>query len=129
VRLIGRLQALRYLDGGGLVPAGDALAMGLVDEVVEPEHLAAVVQDYGEELAAKPPEALATIRHTITEGGGRTFDDGLALEAARAVELAGTANFHERVDAFLAKRPPSGSGRCRRTRRAVRPAQPLSGCG
>ena len=106
VRLIGRPQALRYLYDGGLVLAGDALAMGLVDEVVEPERLAAVVQAYGEELAVKPPEALAAIRRTITEGGGRTFDDGLALEAATAVELAGTANFQEGVAAFLAKRPP-----------------------
>ena len=38
--------------------------------------------------------------------GGATFDEGLALEARLATELAGTANFQEGVAAFLAKRPP-----------------------
>ena len=57
-------------------------------------------------LAAKPPEALAAIRQTITLGGARTFDDGLALERSHAVALAGTTNFDEGVRAFLDKRAP-----------------------
>ena len=106
VRLIGRPAALRFLYGGELVDAAGALRLGLVDEVVEPDQLRPAVQAYGETLAAKPPEALAAIRRTITEGGGLTFDDGLALEARLAAELAGTANFTEGIAAFLAKRPP-----------------------
>ena len=106
VRLIGRPAALRFLYGGELVGAEAALAMGLVDELVETEALRSTVQAYGEMLASRPPEALAAIRRTITEGGGATFDDGLALEARLATALAGTANFHEGVAAFLAKRPP-----------------------
>jgi enoyl-CoA hydratase/carnithine racemase len=64
------------------------------------------VQRYGESLCAKPPEALAAIRQAITVGGAMAFDDGLAMEAALAIELAGTANFAEGVAAFLAKRSP-----------------------
>lgn len=104
-RLIGRPAALRYLYDGALLDAPTALRLGLVDELVEPEQLHATVQAYAEALAAKPPEALAAIRRSITEGGGLTFDEGLALERRLAIELAGTANFEEGVAAFLEKRP------------------------
>jgi len=105
-RLIGRPRAIRYLYGGGLVPAAEALSWGLVDELVEPAELRAHVQAYAETLAAKSPAALAAIRRTVTLGGGMTFDEGMALELETVVELAGTADFTEGVDAFLAKRPP-----------------------
>ena len=107
VRLIGRPAALRYLYDGALLDAEQALAIGLVDELVEADDLRPTVQGYALTLAAKPPEALAAIRRSITEGGGLTFDDGLNLERSLAVGLAGTANFDEGVDAFLAKRTPN----------------------
>lgn len=103
-RLIGRPRAMRYLYEGGLVPAPEALNWGLVDELVEPAGLRAYVQAYAEALAAKSPAALAAIRRTVTLGGGMTFEDGMAYELKTAVELAGTADFVEGVDAFLAKR-------------------------
>ncbi len=106
VRLIGRPAALRLLYGGELIPADVALALGLVDELTGPDDLRATVQAYGELLAARPPEELAAIRRTVTDGGGRTFDDGLRIEAEEAIGLAGTANFAEGVAAFLAKRAP-----------------------
>ena len=105
-RLIGRPRAIRYLYEGGLVPAAEALSWGLVDELVEPGQLRARVQAYAEELAAKPAEALAAIRRTVTLGGGMTFDEGLAYEKETVVALAGTPDFKEGVEAFLAKRPP-----------------------
>ncbi len=107
VRLIGRPAALRYLYDGTLLDALRAREIGLVDEIVEPDELRTHVQSYAATLAAKPPEALTAIRHSITLGGGVTFEDGLSLERRLAVSLAGTANFREGVVAFLAKRPPS----------------------
>lgn len=104
-RLIGRPRALRYLYEGRLVPAAEALSWGLVDELVEPAGLRAHVQAYAETLAAKSPAALAAIRRTVTLGGGMTFEDGMALELETVVQLAGTPDFAEGVDAFLAKRP------------------------
>ena len=86
--------------------AEQALALGLVDEVVAPGELRATVQAYAERLGAKPPEALAAIRRAVIEGGGRSFDEGLAIERELVVELAGTANFAEGVRAFLEKRAP-----------------------
>lgn len=105
-RLIGRPRAIRYLYDGGLVTAADALSWGLVDELVEPAALRSRVQAYAEELAAKSPTALAAIRRTVTLGGGMTFEEGMAYEMDTVVALAGTPDFAEGVDAFLAKREP-----------------------
>ena len=86
--------------------AAVALDWGLVDELVPPQELRARVHAYGEELAAKPAQALAGIRRTITLGGGMSFDDGMALELEIASALAGTDDFREGVAAFLEKRTP-----------------------
>ncbi len=106
VRLIGRPNSLRYLYDGALLDAETALAIGLIDELVEPDELHARVQGYAQSLATKPPEALTAIRRAITLGGGLSFDEGLALERRLAVGLAGTDNFREGVAAFLDKRSP-----------------------
>ena len=106
VRLIGRPRAIRYLYDGRMVPAQEAMDWGLVDELVAPEALRPRVQAYGEELAQKPPAALAAIRRTVTLGGGMTFDEGMALELETVAALADGAEFAEGVAAFLEKRSP-----------------------
>jgi enoyl-CoA hydratase len=96
---------------GRLMDAPQALAWGLVDEVVKPDDLRRQVQRYAEDLAAKPAAALAAIRRTITLGGGMSFEDGMALELETATALADTADFAEGVDAFLNKRAPQWAPR------------------
>jgi enoyl-CoA hydratase len=105
-RLLGRPRALRYLYEGTLLPAEEALRIGLVDFVVPPERLRAETQAYALDLAAKPAEALAAIRRCITQGIEVPFDEGLQIEMEEAVRLAGTADFREGLQAFLDKRPP-----------------------
>jgi enoyl-CoA hydratase len=106
-RLIGRPRAIRYLYDGKLVPASEALAWGMVDELVEPAKLRSHVQAHAEELAAKSATALAAIRRTVTLGGGMTFEDGMKYELDTVTALAGTPDFAEGVDAFLSKRNPN----------------------
>jgi enoyl-CoA hydratase/carnithine racemase len=103
-RLIGRPRAIRYLYDGRMVEAAEALAWGLVDELVEPHGLRARVQQYAEALAGKSATALAAIRRSITLGGGMNFDDGLALELETAAALAETEDFQAGVAAFLDRR-------------------------
>ena len=105
-RLIGRPQAIKLLYDGEIISAQEAFNMGLVDVLVAPGELRSEVQAYGETLAAKPPEALAAIRQTITLGGAINFEDGMALEREHVVRLAGTDNFREGLTAFIEKRPP-----------------------
>ena len=105
-RLIGRPRAIRYLYDGKMASAAEALDWGLVDELVPVAELRARVQAYAEALAAKPAQALAAIRRTITLGGSMTFEEGMALELETASALAATDDFREGVRAFLDKRAP-----------------------
>jgi enoyl-CoA hydratase/carnithine racemase len=91
-----------------MITADEALAWDMVSELVPPEKLRAHVQAYADDLASKSPAALAAIRRTITLGGGMDYEAGLAFEkeAVGQVEVASGPDFHEGVDAFLAKRPP-----------------------
>lgn len=76
----------------------------MIDEVVPASELRARVTAYAGELAAKPAPALAAFRRAITEGGGMSFEDGLAVELDWASRLAGTAEFEDGVRAFLERR-------------------------
>ncbi len=105
-RLIGRPRAIRLLYDGEMLSAAKAHDIGLVDTLVAPGDLRETVQAYGEGLAAKPPEALAAIRQTVTLGGAMNFDDGLALEREHILRLAASDNLREGLSAFLEKRPP-----------------------
>jgi enoyl-CoA hydratase len=89
--LLGRPKAIRYLYEGRLLDALQAQGWGLVDEVAEPQDLRRRVQEYAEDLAAKPAAALAAIRRTTTLGGGMSFEDGMAFELETATALADTA--------------------------------------
>lgn len=109
VRLVGRSNAFRLLYGGELIDAAEALRIGLVDVVTEPDRLAEEVQAYGEVLASKPANALAAIRRCLVDGGARDFEAGLEIEGRQAVVLADHPNFAEGVAAFLEKRKPKWS--------------------
>lgn len=106
-RLIGRTRALRFLYEGRLLPANEALELGLVDFVVMPERLREEVSAFARSLAAKPANALASIRRCVTIGGAMSFDEGLAVEFEEAVKLADSPNFTEGIRAFLEKRAPA----------------------
>ena len=112
VRLIGRPRALKYLYDGKLLSAKEAYAIGLVDELVSEEELRNRVQRYAESLCEKPPEALASIRRSIIEGGGLCFDDGLQLEREEVIKLTGSENFEEGIRSFLEKREPAWRREC-----------------
>ena len=105
-RLLGRTKAIRFLYDGAMISAQEALAIGMVDEIVDPGELRETLQKYGETLASKPSESLAAIRQTITSGIDLPFDEGLKIEFERILELVQTANFKEGINAFLENRDP-----------------------
>ena len=97
-RIVGLGRALDLILSGRLVGAEEALAMGLLTEVVPAgEHLARALE-MAEGLAAFPQETMLADRRAALEGFGLPLADGLALEAQAgpaifADAVAGAARF------------------------------------
>ncbi|HMD58121.1 MAG TPA: crotonase/enoyl-CoA hydratase family protein [Solirubrobacteraceae bacterium] len=80
-RIVGLGRALDMILTGRMVAAREALAMGLLTEVVGPgEHLRRSLE-LAEGLARFPQRTMLADRRAAIEGPGMTLADGLALEA------------------------------------------------
>ncbi len=97
-RLLGLGRALDLILTGRPVAAEEALAIGLVTELVEPgAHLSRALE-LAERLAAFPQGALLADRRAAIEGAGLPLAEGLALEhrlgrETLAEAMAGAARF------------------------------------
>jgi enoyl-CoA hydratase len=85
-RLIGLGRALDIILTGRLVPAEEALQIGLLTEIVPAnQHLERALQ-IAEALARFPQETMLADRRAAIEGIGMTFEEGLRFEASAAME-------------------------------------------
>jgi enoyl-CoA hydratase/carnithine racemase len=97
-RIVGLGRALDLILTGRLVEASEALALGLVTEVVAPgAHLERALR-IAEGLAAFPQATMLADRRAAYDGLGLSLADGLALEARNAAATfadaaAGAARF------------------------------------
>jgi enoyl-CoA hydratase len=104
-RLIGLGHALYLLLTAEMVGAEDALRMGLVQKVVEPEALLTTAVETAKAIAAKGPLAIRLVKRVAREGLLKDFDSGCALEA-EAFGLPFGNEGAEGMKAFLEKRKP-----------------------
>jgi 2-(1,2-epoxy-1,2-dihydrophenyl)acetyl-CoA isomerase len=109
-RILGPARALEWMASGRRLSADDALAWGLVSELVEVDGLADRVAALADELAALPTAAIGLHKQLFDTAPGNTLADQLELEASLQVTAAGTADFAEGLGAFREKRPPRFSG-------------------
>ncbi|OGD14396.1 MAG: hypothetical protein A2V76_05325 [Candidatus Aminicenantes bacterium RBG_16_63_14] len=104
-RLVGLGNALWLLLSGEMVGAEDALRMGLVQKVVEPEVLLPVAVELAKTIAAKGPRAVRLVKRVVREGILKDFESGCALESEEFGSLFDNEGA-EGMKAFLEKRKP-----------------------
>lgn len=109
-RLIGPSRALELLITGRTYSVEDAQNMGLVAHVYDADGAETQVREYAERLAAGPALAIAAIKRCVHEGGQRSLDDGLALEAELMEGLFRSKDADEGLHAFVEKRKPEFVG-------------------
>ena len=86
-RIVGLGRALDMILTGRMVAAEEALAMGLLTEIVEPGRHLERALELAEALARFPQETMLSDRRAALEGIGLTFEEGLRLEAEVGFEV------------------------------------------
>lgn len=110
-RLLGYQRAAELAFTGRLVKAEEALALGILLEVVAPEALLPRTMELAAEIAAKPPQALRLTKRMLKLAQRQELPDFLDLCAGFQAMAHHTDDHAEAVAAFLEKRPPRYSGR------------------
>ncbi|MBN8839127.1 MAG: enoyl-CoA hydratase/isomerase family protein [Sphingomonadales bacterium] len=104
-RVVGQQKAALMLLTGRRVKAADALAWGLIDELVPAEELRAAATALAAEIAAAAPLGVeatrATLRGELAEAVRRQTEH----ERAEQDRLMATADFREGIRAVAERRP------------------------
>ena len=105
-RLVGPSKALELVWSARMVPAAEALALGLFDRVVPHADLPAAARATAEQWAGQPPEAVRRAKQAVYVSDASSLAAMLDLEIAQQTELFATPEVRQRIagGASLAKR-------------------------
>lgn len=110
IRQVGEKQARDLLLSGRVFSAEEAQAIGVTNEIVEPDKLLPRARELARALAEMSPVALSHTKRLLL----RFSEEEMSREAELAVEASArvrkTADFREGLAAFLEKRKPNWHG-------------------
>ncbi len=109
-RRVGPGHAKRLLFTGAMVDAEEALEIGLVDSVFEPEELMDAAMELARVTLQNGPIAIREAKKLVDEGAHLDLLEAVKLEAVAFGEVFGTDDQKEGMHAFLEKRKPTFSG-------------------
>lgn len=110
VQLIGKGKAMEMLLTADMIQADEALALGLVNHVVEPDQLLEKSIEIANKMNSKGPLALKGVIKCVN-GYFVPGVDGFALEARTFGEIADSEDFTEGTGAFIEKRKAEFKGK------------------
>jgi 2-(1,2-epoxy-1,2-dihydrophenyl)acetyl-CoA isomerase len=110
-RLLGFTRAFEWMVSNRRLSADEALAWGLVSEVVADDVFAERVAELGRWYSSLPTRAVAMTKRLFEHAYTASLDTQLELEAELQQAATQTEDFGEGVQAFLAKRAAEFKGR------------------
>jgi len=110
-RYLGIGRAIQMATSSEPIGAEQALDLGLVEKVVQPDEVAAAAMSLAQALSQGPTAAFGLTKRLLWESFESDFASHLEAEAS-AQSIAGSSDDHiEGVRAFMAKRSPIFGGR------------------
>jgi enoyl-CoA hydratase/carnithine racemase len=107
-RLIGPSRSLDLLMSGRVILAQEAVTIGLVDHIVEPEELLEAAVAFADELATySSPTSMSIIKKQIQRAMDSDFATAVAEAQALMLESFRQPDVAEGVASYLEARPPA----------------------
>lgn len=110
-RVVGAARAKELILTGAVLTADEALAIGLVTEVVPAGAAVARADEIGEEIARRGPLAVREAKRLIDIATDDDIDTGLAAELDASDRVFASDDMLEGARAFFEKRDPEYHGR------------------
>ncbi|QJI30099.1 enoyl-CoA hydratase [Pseudomonas sp. ADAK18] len=110
VRAVGKFQAMRIALTGCIVKAPEALAMGMLSEVVADDQTLPRALELAAQIAALPPLAVEQIKEVMLAGADLPLESALVLERKAFQLLFDSVDQKEGAAAFFEKRTPNYLG-------------------
>jgi enoyl-CoA hydratase len=110
-RLVGRPVAMKMILAGMPISAAQALAAGLVAEVVHAQETIPRAIELALRIAEKSPLAVRLAKAAVRAAYELPLTEGLTLERRSFAKLCGSQDKQEGVAAFLENREPRFVGR------------------
>jgi len=110
-RLLGYGKAMEMTLTGEMVGAEEALSIGLVNKVVEPEELEEAAMVMAENIARKSPYTVRVAKRAVRAALDLPFAEGVLVERSEFVALFDTEDKEIGVSAFLKRKDAEWVGR------------------
>ena len=110
-RLLGYGKAMEMTLTGDMVEAEEALSIGLVNKVVEPEELEVETFALAENIARKSPYTVRVAKRAVRAALDLPFTEGILTERSEFVALFDTEDKEIGVSAFLKREDAEWVGR------------------
>lgn len=110
-RLVGKGKAVEMILRGKLIVADEALRIGLVNDVAEPEVLEEKVREITADISAKGPLAVRLAKMVVTRGADANLETAELLEKLAQAVAFQSEDKNEGTSAFLEKRKANFQGK------------------
>jgi enoyl-CoA hydratase len=110
-RLVGKGRAAEMLLRGRAVDAEEALRIGLVQSVAEPDRLMAEAEAVVRDILAQSPSAVRLTWEALHRGLNMTLEESAELGADTFGLVAASEDFRTGTSAFIKKARPAWTGR------------------
>lgn len=105
-RLVGMGNAKELIFTGKAIKADEALRIGLVNAVCEPENLMETTHNLAKQIAEKSASAVSIAKRCINSEYNKSLEEAIAIESESFGECFSNFDQKEGMKAFLEKRKP-----------------------